>query len=281
MRDEDELGGELLPEFPQQAFEAVCFRALGLIANNREYLEQHIARRGGDESAMQALGDIQAACVRLDRTLNEMMELLSCMRGAAMPKRRVFDMRVLADELASQGERIKRELGIELVFECAPEISGRPCMVYADKAWAEQICMHLLSNALHACDAGGHIKLCLSGSGGSVSLSVEDDGCGLPEVSARARRENRSRFMGGAGAGLMLCREYCRLMGWSLTLDPSPAGGTKAVLCAGLCTGGQMEKELELCSRDKSESGEGDRLGSLLTGEVALITEGRRNGPKE
>ena len=54
----------------QKRIEEVCFRSLALIGHNCEYLEQHFDRTGADESTRQAVADINAAAVKLDRTLS-------------------------------------------------------------------------------------------------------------------------------------------------------------------------------------------------------------------
>ena len=68
-------------------------------------------------------------------------------------------------------------------------------------------------------------------------LTVTDDGCGLPGEDVQAALENRRSFLGGAQLGLLLCRECCRRMNWSLQLEPAPAKGTRAVVSIPLYTG--------------------------------------------
>lgn len=62
-------------------------------------------------------------------------------------------------------------------------------------------------------------------------FSVTDTGCGLPDGTPRSQQENRSHFLGTTRSGLLLCREYCRLAGWTLELRPRAAGhGAEALL---------------------------------------------------
>ena len=70
----------------QKRIEEVCFRSLALIGHNCEYLEQHFDRTGADESTRQAVADINAAAVKLDRTLSEAMTLLEFLRGDEKPQ---------------------------------------------------------------------------------------------------------------------------------------------------------------------------------------------------
>ena len=86
---------------------------------------------------------------------------------------------------------------------------------------------------MRACTpGGGRIDLTLraDGRGGAV-FSVTDTGCGLPDGTPRSQQENRSHFLGTTKSGLLLCREYCRLAGWTLELRPRAAGhGAEALL---------------------------------------------------
>lgn len=67
-----------------------------------------------------------------------------------------------------------------------------------------------------------------------IRLTIEDDGCGLPE--GEGWLENRRRFLGGAQAGLLLCRRYCRQLGWELALLPRTPQGVRAELTLPLPT---------------------------------------------
>ena len=92
------------------------------------------------------------------------------------------------------------------------------CCVMADRRDAELLCLHLLSNALHASREGGSVCIALRRTESGWQLTVTDDGCGLPGEDVQAALENRRSFLGGAQLGLLLCRECCRRMDWSLQL---------------------------------------------------------------
>lgn len=100
----------------------------------------------------------------------------------------------------------------------------------ADRRDAELLCLHLLSNALHASREGGSVCIALRRTESGWQLTVTDDGCGLPGEDVQAALENRRSFLGGAQLGLLLCRECCRRMDWSLQLEPAPEKGTQAVV---------------------------------------------------
>ena len=114
-------------------------------------------------------------------------------------KRPVDLCRLLAQLEGLRGE-IDAQSSTKLTVDCG---GLEQCLVWGDREMAEQICFHLLSNALRAVAPGGNIQVCLRQTGQDIRLTIEDDGCGLPE--GEGWLENRRRFLGGAQAGLLLC----------------------------------------------------------------------------
>ena len=196
--------------------EEVCFRSLALIGRNCEYLEQHFDRTGADASTRQAVADIDTAAMQLDRTLSEAITLLEFLHEDTKPQLYPIDLCELLQQVAAQSDMIRAQLGVDIRLDYG---GCTACCVMADRRDAELLCLHLLSNALRACSAGGKVRLMLRRSESFWQLSVMDNGCGLPEAGEDAWLENRRCFLGGAKLGLLLCRECCRRMagayGWS------------------------------------------------------------------
>ena len=228
---------------PQKDVEQACFHALGLVGRNCEYLEQHLARVGADEQTRQAVNDISAAAARLDRTMNEVMTLLDFLRAEEPPQLSPLDLCQMLQQIAAQADMVQEQLNVELTLHYGGLTSRR---VMADCSDAELLCLHLLSNALRACGTGGKVQLTLRRCESFWQLTVLDDGCGLPETSREAWLENRRCFLGGAGLGLLLCRECCRRMGWGLRVERAPEKGTQAVVTIPLCTDRITEPTVEL-----------------------------------
>ena len=106
-------------------------------------------------------------------------------------------------------------------------------------------------------------------------LTVLDDGCGLPETSREAWLENRRCFLGGAGLGLLLCRECCRRMGWDLQVEQrAPEKGTRAVVTIPLCDEPMPEPTVELrsdCSPVRTQ--QQYQLRNMLVRELRTMPE--------
>ena len=202
--------------FPQKQLETAFLHSLRLLEQNREYLQMHLQPLK-DARAAQALEDMEQEAARLERTFRELMELSA--PEEPVQKRPVDLCRLLAQLEGLRGE-IDAQSSTKLTVDCG---GLEQCLVWGDREMAEQICFHLLSNALRAAAPGGNIQVCLRQTGQDIRLTIEDDGCGLPE--GEGWLENRRRFLGGAQAGLLLCRRYCRQLGWELAVLPRTLKG--------------------------------------------------------
>ena len=99
----------------------------------------------------------------------------------------------------------------------------------ADEQRVGQVLANLLSNALHHTPSGGHVTVSARvGDGGSVQVSVRDDGPGipaelLPRVFDRFVKEPGS---GGSGLGLAICRDLVEAQGGRIWIDSAAGRGT-------------------------------------------------------
>lgn len=275
---QNDAGALTAQAIPQKDVEQACFHALGLVGRNCEYLEQHLARVGADEQTRQAVNDISAAAARLDRTMNEVMTLLDFLRAEEPPQLSPLDLCQMLQQIAAQADMVQEQLNVELTLDYGGLTS---CRVMADCSDAELLCLHLLSNALRASREGGSVCIALRRTESDWQLTVTDDGCGLPGEDVQAALENRRSFLGGAQLGLLLCRECCRRMDWSLQLEPAPAKGTKAVVSIPLYTGeSRPDGTVEL--RTSSETEQEQRkyhLRAMLVREMRTMPE--RGDPED
>ena len=274
---QNDAGALTAQAIPQKDVEQACFHALGLVGRNCEYLEQHLARVGADEQTRQAVNDISAAAARLDRTMNEVMTLLDFLRAEEPPQLSPLDLCQMLQQIAAQADMVQEQLDVELTLDYGGLTS---CRVMADCSDAELLCLHLLSNALRACGAGGKVQLTLRRCESFWKLTVLDDGCGLPETSREAWLENRRCFLGGAGLGLLLCRECCRRMGWGLSVECAPEKGTQAVVTVPLYTDDGRAPEVELhAGADLASEQHQYQLRAMLVRELRTMPE--RGDPDE
>ena len=103
--------------------------------------------------------------------------------------------------------------------------------VLTDEKWLQLVVEQVLSNAVKYAP-GGHVKAYARDS----RLVIEDDGVGiaredLPRVFERGFTGCNGRLDKRAtGIGLYLCREICRRLGHTITVDAEPGRGTRVII---------------------------------------------------
>lgn len=248
-------------------FEDLCFHSIGLIDQNREYLQMHLSELK-DERIGQALLDIGVESARLERAMSEMLSLLevSAGEGSTAKERPLcwFDLCQTLRSAEGAKEAILCQTGVKLTVKTTLDHAW----LYADAERTEQILFHLLSNALRACASGKKVELGLEKKADVYLLTVTDNGCGLPKEENW--QENHRRFLGGAKLGLRLCRVYCEQAGWDLSVHDRKSRGTQAELRIPL----PPEDAEVLTTVDLHSSGavEAGRLQWLLEREARVLS---------
>ncbi len=107
--------------------------------------------------------------------------------------------------------------------------SGQPVLVQGDKDLLGQVVANLIENALRHTPAGSTIRLALGETGDKATLSVADNGPGIPPaehalVLRRLYRLERSRTTPGNGLGLALVAAVADLHDATLTLSDVAPG---------------------------------------------------------
>jgi len=94
-----------------------------------------------------------------------------------------------------------------------------------DARWVRQIVLNLLSNALRASSPGGTVRISSTLASECWSLSVEDNGPGVPDEQ---RHRIFDRFFtssdSGTGLGLAICRSFVDLHGGTISAEAGDHG---------------------------------------------------------
>ena len=93
--------------------------------------------------------------------------------------------------------------------------------------------MNLMENAVKYSEPGGKVEVAVSKVAGTMTITVADNGIGIPpeaqeRVFERFYRVDRGRARknGGTGLGLAIVKHICQLYGGSVTLDSAPGRGS-------------------------------------------------------
>ncbi len=138
------------------------------------------------------------------------------------------DLTEVVDRVVARTRFFAKRKGIAL--EAA--VPDGPTRAGCDPVAAEQAISNVVENAVTHGESGEHVAVLLERRGEGFSLSVVDDGPGvpdaeLPRLGERTFRSDdaRRRDPRGSGLGLAITSEVCTRCGWRLSFDrESPRG---------------------------------------------------------
>jgi PAS domain S-box-containing protein len=178
----------------------------------------------------------------IDYTLSNLPDLLQRTReGLRRIQRIVSDLRAFGR--VDEGELIEVDLnsGIESTITIAlGHAKKKGVALEADlvplprvscyAAKVNQVILNLLTNAIDACESGGHVTVRTRPEPGGVRVEVADDGCGMP-VNVRDRIFDpffTTKPIGqGTGLGLSITYGIIQDHGGSIEVESEPGQGTR------------------------------------------------------
>jgi signal transduction histidine kinase len=191
---------------------ATIISALEVAVTHPEFLDKELAAGTliPEAHRMQALVDDLLLLARADE------------RGLAFRREDVD----LDDIAADEAQRLRRETPLAVHTELTPtRLTG-------DATALSRVLRNLLENA--ALHATSRIDVAVASGAGDATVSVTDDGPGIPPADRERVFDrfvrldpDRSRTAGGAGLGLAIVREIVAAHGGSVTVDDRPGGGTR------------------------------------------------------
>ena len=165
---------------------------------------------------------------RLQRLVNDLLEVASIEAGRARPVRVALDVAEFTADLAGVFRAAVERAGLELAVDCPP--LRRPAFV--DPRMWEKVVVNLLANAVKYTFVGG-IDVALHGDDDGFVLTVTDTGVGivadeLPQLFERFHRVPgaTARTREGTGIGLALVHELVALHGGTATVASEPGVGS-------------------------------------------------------
>jgi len=185
----------------------------------------------------EALGVALAQVARMDRLLDELVDLSHALSNQSPREEVIFDLRdVVADA-------IRRHESDDV-----PHITNRSpnerVDVRGDADRIGRILDNLLDNALKYSPAGAPIEVALFVLGPEAQVHVEDHGVGIPDdardhLFSRYYRSARTRNIPGTGLGLHISRCVAEQHGGRLWLERSTEMGSTFALALPLAVGEQ------------------------------------------
>jgi len=172
--------------------------------------------------------DIGSEAERLGRLVGDLLTLASTDAGVLKVERSPLDLADVASETVRRAASLADERGVTLSFE-----SNGPTTIHGDRDRLVQLLLILLDNASAHSPTGGTVAVEVLGSARRVTLSVTDEGPGVPtEERERVfqpfhRLPGEHRTEGGTGLGLAIARRIAAGHEATISVDDAPDGGAR------------------------------------------------------
>jgi len=172
--------------------------------------------RIGEDDRVSLLNTIEDEARRLDRFVNNLLEMTRLEGGALKPKRELVD---LQDAVESAIAAVRKTKGSLVVTRDFP--GGLP-PIEADPVLTDSVLVNILDNA--AKYGGTRVRIIATAEDHDIRLTVEDDGPGipselLPHVFDRFTRTVDVAATPGAGLGLSICKGLVEAMSGTITAE--------------------------------------------------------------
>ncbi|KQM31766.1 sensor histidine kinase [Sphingomonas sp. Leaf10] len=169
-----------------------------------------LARRGDPA----ALGEIADAADRLERLVTQLLALARAEEAGTSPPREQVDLREVV--IAVINRRITQ--AIEADVEIHLEATDGEVVIASHRTLLFEILSNLVDNAIRYHRRGGMVAIAITEAEGAVTLTVADNGAGLPDVDLRQLGQRFVRLatsagQEGSGLGLAIVRSAVQRLG--------------------------------------------------------------------
>lgn len=192
----------------------------------------------------QLLETIQEEAFRLDRFVNNLLDMTRLESGVLAPK---LDWTDLADVVGGAVRRLKRLAGgVCVELRLAPDLP----LVLLDPVLTEQALVNLLDNAIRFSPPGGIIRVSAAKTDrDALTITVDDQGPGIPAAQRMSAFkkfhpvETGDRRRAGTGLGLSICRGFVEAQGGRVSIGDSALGGARFEITIPTSIGGATDRE--------------------------------------
>jgi len=199
----------------------------GILTSAKMILEEEGLEIGEDE--MSLLKIIEKESTRLEVIVTDFLRF-GRPREPILSK---MDMNQLMKELLSS---LKKDRTLKDSVEVVTELTGDKAEVLIDENQIRQVFLNLILNALQAICNEGKLTLSLIAKEGTVEISVEDTGCGIPEEDlANIFKPFFSNKKGGTGLGLPIVKRIVDAHHGYIRCESKLNKGTRFIVTLPLC----------------------------------------------
>ncbi|MGL4491044.1 MAG: PAS domain-containing sensor histidine kinase [Rhizobiaceae bacterium] len=201
---------------------------LNAIIGFSEIMETEMFGALGDARYSEYAKDIHQSGGYLLGVINDILDMSKIEAGRFSLDLEPIDLCPLIKETVRVISVASSEKNIEVVTRIDDEIA-----VNADRRAIKQILLNLLSNAVKFTEENGRITVKAKRSGGALTLTIEDTGCGIPRKALRKIgqpfeqvQNQMTKTHAGSGLGLAISRSLAVLHGGALKIRSREGIGT-------------------------------------------------------
>lgn len=161
---------------------------------------------------------------RLNRFVQNLLDMTRLGYGALQPKREWYDLREIAGRAMKQlGKALEKQ-------KVTLDIPGSLPPVHVDPVLMEQVLVNVLDNAVKYTPVNGEIALRAVQDNREIVLRITDNGVGIPPEARHAvfdifyRVRARDTQIAGTGLGLSICRGIIEAHGGRISAKDGPNG---------------------------------------------------------
>lgn len=174
----------------------------------RKYsLEEHLEKR------TKHVDRIRNSVEHLDAILNDFLSLSKLEENRIEVKNEQFDIAILCEEVTEEVKGLLKPNQV-IKYTC----KEKDFQINTDRRVLKNILFNLISNASKYSDDGKEIICKVNQNGGQISISIKDQGMGIPpeeqkHLFTRFFRATNAMNIKGTGLGLHIVQQYLQLLG--------------------------------------------------------------------
>ncbi len=177
------------------------------------------------EALVDRLGKMGRQVARLERLVNELLDVSRVTAGRLVLEPERLDLREVVRDVATRAEDDLAECGSQLTIEGPEPVEG-----VWDPTRIDQVVTNLVSNAIKY-GQGRAIEVTVERDGRIARLRVRDHGIGIPRdkqpyIFERFERAVSDRHYGGFGLGLWIVRRIVEASGGAIRCEPPDTQGS-------------------------------------------------------
>ena len=179
-----------------------------------------------EETRAALLAVIEQRAEHLDRLVGDLLSIARSQAGALVANRQLVDLEELVRDVATRVERQDPDVAIDVRADAGLD------EVLADYGLLDQLVGNLLENAVRHSPRPGTVTVEVEGQANGVTLTVRDQGPGVPPEQRHAIFEpfHSGARAGTSGLGLAICEAIIRSHAGTISVDDSPGGGAAFVV---------------------------------------------------